>query len=235
MGQLIVDNISKHFGQKVAVDKLSFSVEKGKAFCLLGGNGAGKSTTISMLLGFIKPDHGELKFGDNHLWKERHKVREDIFYLPDQVNLYPEFTATENLSYLTKLAGITVSKNDIHKAITEVGLQADEHSKYVSDYSKGMRQKVALALAKLKKPKLLLLDEPTTGLDPIAIKEFVAFINSLKSSGVCVVMVSHDLQCAHLLADEIGILQQGILKKRIVNHELTLDQLEAHYFNSVNE
>lgn len=234
MEQLVVDNISKRFGQKVVVNELSFSVEKGTAFCLLGGNGAGKSTTMNMLLGFIRPDQGNLTFGDKDLWRDRHKVREEIFYLPDQVNLYPEFTATENLHYLAKLAGIAVNAEAIRNAIMDVGLGVDEHSKYVANYSKGMRQKVALALARLKKPKLLLLDEPTTGLDPIAIKEFVAFINALKDSGICVVMVSHDLQCAHLLADEIGILQQGILKKRVVNSGLSLDQLEAHYFNSVN-
>ena len=131
------------------------------------------------------------------------------------------------------LAGEKPKRDEIKQNLFDVGLELDAHNKRISEFSKGMRQKVALALAKLKKPDLLILDEPTTGLDPIAIKEFVLLINQLKQAGACVVMVSHDLQCAHLLADNIGILQSGILKKELANKHLTLDELETHYFNSV--
>ncbi len=233
MSTLVVNQLTKFFGQKEAVNGLSFSVEPAQAYCLLGGNGAGKSTTINMLLGFLQPDRGDAYFGELDLWKNREHAKKHIFYLPDHVNFYPELTAIENIMYLAGLAGEKPKRDEIKQNLFDVGLELDAHNKRISEFSKGMRQKVALALAKLKKPDLLILDEPTTGLDPIAIKEFVLLINQLKQAGACVVMVSHDLQCAHLLADNIGILQSGILKKELANKHLTLDELETHYFNSV--
>lgn len=232
MSALRVTNASKNFAGKLAVNNLSFTVDKGKAFCLLGGNGAGKSTTMNMLLGFLRPDEGEMRFEEMDLWADRARAREHIFYLPDQINLYPEFSAIENIQYLTSLSHLTVTHDAIGEALNEVGLPAESYNTRISEYSKGMRQKVALALARIKKPRLLLLDEPTTGLDPVAIKEFVALVQSLKHAGTSVVMVSHDLQCAHLLADDIGILQAGVLCTQLVNQGLTLDALEDHYFNS---
>ena len=231
---LSVSHVSKAFRGKNAVADLSFQVDEGKAFCLLGGNGAGKSTTMNMLLGFLRSDQGELRFNQWDLWLQRVSARQDIFYLPDHISLYPELTAVENLKYLSRLAKVDAKDGAITEALLEVGLRQEVHSLPVQEYSKGMRQKVALALARLKRPKLLLLDEPTIGLDPVAMKEFVALIHSLKSTGTSVVMVSHDLRCAHLLADEIGILQAGILKQRLLNQDLTLDALEESYFNSVN-
>lgn len=233
MTALIINQLSKSFGQKQAVNRLSFSVGREKAYCLLGGNGAGKSTTINMLLGFLEPDSGDAHFGELDLWRNRELAKKRLFYLPDQVNLYPELTAIENIVYLSGLSGEKHQPEIIQQSLADVGLEVDAHGKRISDFSKGMRQKVALALAKLKNPELLILDEPTTGLDPIAIKEFVSLINQLKQAGACVVMVSHDLQCAHLLADEIGILQSGVLKEELINKDLSLDDLESHYFNSV--
>lgn len=233
MSILSVSGVSKKFGVIPAVSNLSFTVQAGKAFCLLGGNGAGKSTTMNMLLGFLQPDGGELYFDHWNLWQDRAAARRHIFYLPDQVSLYPEFSAVENLLYLTKLSDLSTSTEAIKNSLLEVGLPAEAHEKRISEYSKGMRQKVGLALARLKEAKLLLLDEPTSGLDPLAIKEFIALVASLKQDGACVVMVSHDLQCAHLLADEIGILQSGVLKEQLANDSLSLDELERHYFNSV--
>lgn len=232
MSALKVINAGKSFAGKQAVGNLNFTVDKGKAFCLLGGNGAGKSTTMNMLLGFLRPDQGELRFEDMDLWTHRARAREHIFYLPDQISLYPEFSATENLQYLASLSNLSITLDAIGEALSEVGLPSEAHTKRISEYSKGMRQKVALALARIKKPRLLLLDEPTSGLDPVAIKEFVNLIQSLKHTGASVVMVSHDLQCAHLLADDIGILQAGILRTQLANTGLTLDALEDQYFES---
>ena len=234
MNQLIVKNLSKHFGQNHAVNNLTFSATEGQAYCLLGGNGAGKSTTLSLLLGFLKADQGSFKFGSYDLWEDRDLVRKHIFYLPELVSLYPEFTAVENLQYFCALSNLSKSFSQIKQALTDVGLNEVSHLEQVKSYSKGMRQKVALAFAKLKQAKLLLLDEPTSGLDPIAIKESVALINSLKKDGACIIMVSHDLKCTYLLADNIGILQSGVLKKQIANNNITLDQLEEYYFNSIN-
>lgn len=233
MSKLVVNQLSKRFGQKEAVNSLSFSVEKEKAYCLLGGNGAGKSTTINMLLGFLKPDQGQSHFGELDLWKNREAAKKHLFYLPDQVNFYPELSAIENVIYLAGLSGDKLGLDVVQKNLSDVGLESDAHNKRIGEFSKGMRQKVALALAKIKKSDLLILDEPTTGLDPIAIREFVSLINELKREGACIVMVSHDLQCAHLLADEIGILQSGVLKEEITNDHLSLDELETRYFNSV--
>ncbi|CAM2011642.1 ABC transporter ATP-binding protein [Acanthopleuribacter pedis] len=233
MSLLRVHQVSKRFGNQTAVDRLTFSVRAGQAYCLLGGNGAGKSTTVNLLLGFLRPDQGTLSFLDWDLWRDRAVARDHLFYLPDQVSLYPEFSALENLDYLTRLANKPSTAMAIREALDAVGLPRVAHGQPVGAYSKGMRQKVAIALARLKDAKLLLLDEPTSGLDPAAIKEFVALIADLKQGGAHVVMVTHDLQCAHLLADHIGILQAGVLVAERENRQLSLDDLEHLYFQSV--
>ncbi|MET1256895.1 ABC transporter ATP-binding protein [Aliikangiella maris] len=229
---LKVNQLSKSFGHKNAVKQLSFRVETSQVYCLLGGNGAGKTTTLNMLLGFIEPDSGYAEFNSIDLWKDRRVIQKSIFYLPENINLYSELTAIENLKYLTQLSGLTIDEATIKKALIECGLAEQAHNKSTRAFSKGMRQKAGLALARLKDAKLLLLDEPTSGLDPSATYEFVQLIQRLKAQGATIVMITHDLQCACLLADEIGILQAGKLVQNITNNDLTLEKLEQYYFQS---
>lgn len=230
---LNVNNLQKAFAGEPAVRDISFSVRSGEAFCLLGANGAGKTTTMNMLLGFLQPDGGNAKFGGHDLWFEREHARGQLMYLPENVSLYPAFSATENIEYLSALAKLKLSKQKIVDALLAAGLKRTDISKATSGYSKGMRQKVAIAFAALKQAKLLLLDEPTSGLDPKATQEFTQLIQQEKARGAVVVMITHDLQCAHLLADRIGIMQQGQLVETIDNSDCTLDTLEQRYFAAV--
>jgi len=233
LDKLTVDQITKSFGSKNVLNGVTFSVDSGKLFCLLGGNGAGKSTIIKLLLGFLTPDKGKMTFNDLDLSQNSEAARKDIFYLPEQVNFYPELSAVENLDYFARLSNLNVDKKQISNALDEVGLSSNDHNEHLSNFSKGMRQKVALAFAKLRNSSLLLLDEPTSGLDPSATKEFVSLINDLKSNGACVVLVTHDLLCAHMLADEIAILKNGRLNESVVSQKLPLNKLEEIYFETV--
>lgn len=233
MKKLIVDQITKSFGSKNVLNDITFSVDTGKLFCLLGGNGAGKSTMIKLLLGFLKPAKGKMTFNNWDLSQNSIAARKEIFYLPEQVNFYPELSAAENLDYFARLSGLNINNKQINKALDEVGLTSNDHDEYLSNFSKGMRQKVALAFAKLRNSSLLLLDEPTSGLDPSATKEFVSLIDGLKSKDACVVLVTHDLLCAHMLADEIAILKDGQLNESVTSQKLPLSKLEEIYFETV--
>ncbi|MCM8537377.1 MAG: ABC transporter ATP-binding protein [Lentisphaeraceae bacterium] len=233
MKKLIVNQISKSFENKNVLTNVTFSVDSGELFCLLGGNGAGKSTMIKLLLGFQTPDKGNMRFDKWDLSSESELVRKEIFYLPEQVNFYPELSAIENLNYLSCLSNLNIDQKSIRQALEEVGLSSIDHNLHLTDFSKGMRQKVALAFAKLKKSRLLLLDEPTSGLDPSSTREFVSLIESLKKDGACAVLVTHDLRCAHMLADGLGILKDGILHNSLTKNDLSLGELEKSYFDSV--
>lgn len=190
---------------------VSFDVPPGSVYALLGGNGAGKSTTLLTLLGFLKPSSGTATVLDRDIATATTEVRETIAYLPEAVTLYPHLTAYENLDYFLDLAGRQLSRLDLDAALDRVALQDEARSRRMSSYSKGMRQKVAIALAILRDTPVLLLDEPTSGLDPIAINEFNALIRQLSGEGRTVLMVTHDVYGACQIADRIGLLRHGKL------------------------
>lgn len=226
--------LHKSFGSYNALADMNFAVEPGKVLCLLGANGAGKSTTLNLFLNFIAPTSGTALIGGIDAQAQPELARSHLMYLPEQMNLYNNFTAIENVEYLASLAGIKTPRAAVIDALERVGLQSSFHQQRLSTYSKGMRQKVGIALAMLKNAKALLLDEPTSGLDPSATREFVEVINSLTASGTAVLMVTHDFYCALSLADEIMILQKGETKTRLAVQGLTLPQLESAYFQILN-
>ena len=141
----------------------------------------------------------------------RDKVRRSIAYLPEAATLYPHLNAYENLSYFLDLAGKKTTQAELDAALDEVDLQAEARSRHMDNYSKGMRQKVAIALAILRETPVLLLDEPTSGLDPVAIDEFNALVRKLAEQGKTILMVTHDVYGACQVADRIGLLRQGEL------------------------
>ena len=230
-----MNDVSKSFGAHKALDSLSLTVPSGQVTCLLGANGAGKSTTLNLLLNFIEPDSGEIIIDGINVQKEPERSKQALFYLPEQVNLYEEFNALENLTYLAKLSGDVVTEQTIRDALTETGLQQSAWLEPLSSYSKGMRQKVGIAFAIVRGAKVLLLDEPTSGLDPSATLEFIRIIETLASRGAAILMVTHDLYCAHCLSDQIGIMKQGQLKALLVNQDLSLESLETHYHQHIND
>ena len=208
---LITDSLRVIRDGNTVLNDVSFNVSKGQIFALLGGNGAGKSTTLLTFLGFIKPSSGSIKVNDLDVASNLKKVRQQMAYLPESATLYQHLNAYENLQYFLSLSDIQIAESDIDKALDRVSLQAQSRSKNLQSYSKGMRQKVAIALALLRDTPILLLDEPTSGLDPIAIDEFNALVKSLAAENRTILMVTHDVYGACQVADRIGLLRNGEL------------------------
>ncbi|AFI84528.1 ABC transporter ATP-binding protein [Methylophaga nitratireducenticrescens] len=228
---LEVNQLTKSFGNRIAVDHLDFKIASGEVLCLLGANGAGKTTTLNMLLGFTAPTSGSATLEGQDLYQQSSSCRQKIMYVPENVNLYPRFDAIENIHYLAVLAKMKLTDQQVHEALISAGLKQADFSKHLAEYSKGMRQKVAIAFALLKHARLILMDEPTSGLDPVATQDFIQVVNTIKSRGAAVLIVTHDLLCAHQLADRIGIMKQGHLTDLITTQTLTLDQLTQRYFD----
>lgn len=190
---------------------LSFNVCAGEIYALLGGNGAGKSTTLKTLLGFYKPVSGNAIMNEKEVTQGLDFVRSKTAYLPESATLYPHLSAWENVQYFLSLANIHKSDDEIQKAFKRVALQKDAWHRYMQTYSKGMRQKTAIALAILRETPIFLLDEPTSGLDPVAIDEFNLLVRELAASGAAILMVTHDVYGACQVADRIGLLRNGYL------------------------
>jgi ABC-2 type transport system ATP-binding protein len=198
-------------GGQAVLRGLSFDVAPGEVFALLGGNGAGKSTTLLTCLGLLAPSSGSVTVLGACPQTEAEWVRRGLAYLPEHAQLYPHLDARENLSYFLRLAGLERSGAEVDAALDVVGLDERARSRRLADYSKGMRQKVAIALALLRRTPLLLLDEPTSGLDPLAVEEFDALVHTLGQRGVAVLMVTHDLFGACRVASRLGVLHGGRL------------------------
>ncbi|MBA4339986.1 MAG: ABC transporter ATP-binding protein [Hyphomonas sp.] len=208
---LSADRLSVKRGGLLALRDVSFEVRAGEVFALLGGNGAGKSTTLLSFLGLLKPEAGEARVLGQSAHENVADARKQIAYLPEAATLYPHMSAEENISYFLSLAGVRRDKSAINAALERVALQPAARAQRMERYSKGMRQKVAIALALLREAPILLLDEPTSGLDPIAIDDFNILIGDLARSGSTVLMVTHDVYGACQVASRIGLLRAGEL------------------------
>ena len=205
------ENLSIIRGKKEVVKNLSFSVKQGEVFGLLGGNGAGKSTTLLAFLGFLKSIQGAAKINGVDVTADPRAARQAIAYLPESANLYPHLSALENINYFLSLAKAKKTAVDIDAALDQVSLAKEDRVRRLLSYSKGMRQKVAIAVAILRHAPILFLDEPTSGLDPVAIDEFNQLITELAKNGTTVLMVTHDVYGACQVADRIGLLNDGEL------------------------
>ena len=206
---LVADNLSVSRGGVQVLDTVSFAVERGTIFALLGGNGAGKSTTLLTFLGFLTPSGGRVCVKDKDVSTNLKATRKTIAYLPEAASLYEHLNARENLSYFLKLSDAVAGPDTIDAALEQVSLKRDARDRKLRYYSKGMRQKVAIALALLRDTDILMLDEPTSGLDPVAIDEFQDLVRDLSGRGKTVLMVTHDVYGACQVADRIGLLRRG--------------------------
>ena len=211
MNAIFVENMQVMREGVCVLSNMSFCVPQGSVYALLGGNGAGKSTTLLTLLGFLTPTQGRARLLEQDIVAHTAKVRKSIAYLPEAATLYPHLTAYENLDYFLDLAGKQQTKEKLDAALDRVALQTAARSKPMDAYSKGMRQKVAIALAILRDTPILLLDEPTSGLDPVAIDEFNNLVRQLANEGRTVLMVTHDVYGACQVANRIGLLRAGSL------------------------
>ncbi|KMQ64763.1 ABC transporter ATP-binding protein [Chryseobacterium angstadtii] len=226
-----IENTSKSYNGKQAVKQLSLSVAEGEIYGLLGPNGAGKSTTLNMLLGFLIPDTGATLLNGINTSTEAKEAREITGYIPENVNLYSYLTGIENLYYFCRLAGKNYSTEELSDILSACGLQKDSHHKKTGAYSKGMRQKVGIAIAYAKKAKVYLLDEPASGLDPLASNELSSLLKKLAEEGAAVLMASHDIFRVRETCSRIGILKNGILVKEMNTSGVTANELENIYLD----
>jgi len=226
-----IKNITKRFGRFEAVKDLSIQIKEGEIYGLLGSNGAGKSTTINILLGFLEPDKGEAFIDGINVTANVDSARKKIGYISENVNLYPYLTGIENLNYFCKIAGEDYNDEALSKILNDCGLDSDAINKKVGTYSKGMRQKVGIAIAFAKKAKVLLLDEPASGLDPLASTELSSTLKSLAEKGTAVLMASHDIFRIRETCDRIGILKNGSLIDQMDTSKVTTNELEKIYID----
>ncbi len=214
-------NLTKQYGTQKSVANLNIRVQKGRIYGLLGRNGAGKTTTMKMLLGLTQPTSGEVTIWGKPLRTNEKKLLPRIGSLIESPGFYPNLTATENLRIFATLRGVP-NRNAIKDSLDLVGLPYKD-KKLFSQYSLGMKQRLAIALAVMHDPELLILDEPVNGLDPIGIAEMRSFIRNLcNERGKTILISSHILSEIALLADDIGIIDHGVLLE-----EESLAELEA--------
>ncbi|GAA6153537.1 ABC transporter ATP-binding protein [Pseudoteredinibacter isoporae] len=196
---------------KQVLNGITFSVDAGQVYALLGGNGAGKSTTLLSFLGFLTPQSGQAQINGKNVSEDIRSARKAIAYLPESASLYEHLNPRENIDYFLQLARNPASQAQIDTALDQVGLAPEARHRVLRGYSKGMRQKVAIALAILRDTDILLLDEPTSGLDPNAIDELHQVVRKLADGGKSILMVTHDVYGACHVADKIGLLHNGTL------------------------
>lgn len=230
---LVAENLTKIYGDYKALNNLNLRLNKGEIFALLGQNGAGKSTTINIFLGFLKPTEGDAKIDGISVVENPDETKKFIAYIPETVLLYPNLTGVENLRFFSSLAGFSYNDNEIIAFLKKAGLQEEAHHNRLGGYSKGMRQKVGIAIAIAKKAKVLLLDEPTSGLDPKASNEFSEILKELAGEGTTIFMATHDIFRAKEVAHRIGIMKRGNLIKEINANEISANELEELYLQMV--
>ena len=233
---LQAEGLVKHYGDHVALRGLDLAVDAGEVFCLLGANGAGKTTTIQLFLGFIEPTQGSAKIKGLEVRDHALETKKALAYIPENVMLYPNLTGIENLEYFATLAGCEeTSEAKLRDTLIRAGLPQDAIERPVGNYSKGMRQKVGIAMAIARQAELLLLDEPTSGLDPKASNEFSQLVASLRDEGVAVLMATHDLFRSREVGTRIGIMKRGILVKEFNAADVSHNELEQIYLEQMTE
>lgn len=227
-------SLSKRYNGNVALDSLDLTIEPGEVFCLLGANGAGKTTTINLFLSFIEPTSGTARIGGLDVAQHPLETKKLVAYIPEQVMLYRNLTGRENLEYFTELAGRRLSRQESLDLFARVGLATEAADRRVGTYSKGMRQKVGLAVALAKRARALLLDEPTSGLDPQAANELTKLLEGLAADGVAVLMATHDLFRAKEAGTRVGIMKQGKLIRTLTTAEIGHADLERIYLDHMH-
>jgi ABC-2 type transport system ATP-binding protein len=212
MTMLQVQRVSKSFGAIHAVQEVSFEVRAGEIYGLLGPNGAGKTTTISMISGLLKPDAGTVTVNEANVWLEPARAKQAMGVVPQELAVYEDLSAQENFEFWGQLAGL--KRSDAKARATELlkALQLDTRAKdAVKNFSGGMKRRVNIGCALLHRPKLLLLDEPTVGIDPQARSTILDFVRNLRNAGTAILYTTHYLEEAENLCNRIGIIDHGRL------------------------
>ena len=230
-------NLTKRYEDgQLALDDLTFKVEPGEIFCMFGANGAGKTTTINLFLNFIPPTSGTALIEGIDVVKDPLKAKKNVSFVSENVMLYGNFTAIQNLDYFSRLAGKRgLAKKDYMDVLSRVGLQNDAFDRRIKNFSKGMRQKLGIAIALIKDAPNVLLDEPTSGLDPQSGREFLEILVQMRNGGKSVFMSTHDIFRAKFMADRIGFMRKGRLVMLKTAKELEHEDLTELYIQYMEE
>ena len=239
---LEVKNLGISFGGLRAVDNFNMTIEKGQLYGLIGPNGAGKSTTILMMLGLTEPTSGSVEICGINSTTHPIEVKRKIGYLPEDVGFYDDMTGLENLIYTARLNGIPdkEAREKAMELIKRTGLE-DQLKKKAGKYSRGMRQRLGLADVLIKNPEIIILDEPTSGIDPAGVQEFIELIRWLsKEKGLTVLFSSHHLDQVQKVCDRVGLFSNGKILALIDMTELKdkkqeLSDIYNHYFEEGGE
>ncbi|MCI0391352.1 MAG: ABC transporter ATP-binding protein [Acidobacteria bacterium] len=216
----------------LALDRLNLKVLPGQIYCLLGANGAGKTTTINLFLNFIEPTSGIARINGIDVSAQPLLAKQNLAYVSENVMLYGNFTARQNLDFFARLGGkLGLKRDDYYGVLREVGLQEKAFEQKVRDFSKGMRQKVGIAIAIIRDAPAVLLDEPTSGLDPKAGAEFIDILTCLRERGKAILMSTHDIFRAKEIADLVGIMKEGRKQMECTRRQLEHEDLEALYLD----
>jgi ABC-2 type transport system ATP-binding protein len=226
-------NLSKRYEDGIlALDALNLRVRPGEIYCLLGANGAGKTTTINLFLNFIEPSAGDALINGVNVSARPLEAKQHVAYVSENVMLYPSFTARQNLDFFARLGGKRgLRKEDCYRVMRNVGLPEKAFDQRVKEFSKGMRQKLGIAIAMIKDAPALFLDEPTSGLDPKAAAEFSDTLSELRNGNKAILMSTHDIFRAKELADTVGIMKEGRKVMERTREELKYENLEHLYLD----
>ena len=230
-------NLTKVYdGEIRALNQLNLKVIGGEIFCLLGANGAGKTTAINLMLNFFDPTEGTVLINGIDITKNPLEAKKYVSYLSENVMMYSNFTALQNLDFFTKIAGKRDGKRDEYIAcLQRVGLPENSFNMRIRKFSKGMRQRLGIAVVIMKDAPVVILDEPTSGLDPQGAADFVELLRSLRDEGKAIFMSTHDVFRAKEVADRVGIMQTGSLIMVKTKEELGQVDLEQIYLEYIND
>jgi ABC-2 type transport system ATP-binding protein len=230
---LKAEDLSKRYEDGVlALDHLNLEVRPGEVYCLLGANGAGKTTTINLFLNFIPPTTGACYVNGIDVDRDPLEAKQYVAYVSENVMLYGNFTARQNLDFFARLGGKkNLGKEDYYRVMRRVSLQEKAFEQRVKHFSKGMRQKLGISIAIIKDAPAILLDEPTSGLDPKAAAEFQEILAELRNEGKAILMSTHDIFRAKEIADRLGIMKEGRLVMERTREELQYEDLVKIYID----
>lgn len=238
MSLIRVENLIKKYGENSAVDGISFEIEKGELFGLLGPNGAGKSTTISMICGLLSPTSGNIFIKDEDVVKNIMKAKKVVGLVPQDIALYPTLTARENLSFWGRMYGLSgkTLKDRTEYALDVVELK-DRKNEAINKYSGGMKRRINIAAALLHKPEILIMDEPTVGIDPQSRNHILETVKKLNQEKMTVIYTSHYMEEVEYLCTRIGIMDHGKvialgekdeLKRSVINQDKIEIEVSSH-------
>lgn len=230
-----IDLTKKYQDGILALDHLNIGVKGGQIYCLLGANGAGKTTAINIFLNFIEPSSGRAKINGCDCTSEPLRAKRYIAYVPEGEMLYDDFSARQNLEFFAMLNGKEgLERKDYYMVMRRVGLPEWSFEKQAKMLLKGMRRKIGIANAILKQAPALILDEPTSGLDPKATSDFIELLFELRSEGKSILMSTHDIFRAKEIADTVGIMKEGVLISEKTKEDMLTEDLEKWYLKFIH-